>query len=375
MTFLSSEGDGFTRATERCIGMGKCRSAEGGTMCPSYRATREERYSTRGRARLLSEMLRGEVITDGWQSEEVKEALDMCLACKGCRSDCPTHTDMASYKAEFLSHYYEQHARPLQAHSMGRIGEWAPLAMRAPNLVNALTGLPGFSGVLKRIAGIAPQRAAAALRASAASARSSTRCSAARRDPARAGGMRRGDPVILFPDTFSNYFRPQSALAAARVLEASGARVELPKEGLCCGRPYYDFGMLDKAKASAGEDPRRARAADRIRRAHRRARARLPFGVQGRAAEALPRRHATPRSCRGRSSRSPNCCRRATGSRARDRRQRAAARPLPPEGARQHQGRRRAAGSRRHRDRRRPRPAAAAWPAPSASGRRPTRPR
>ncbi|MGH8703778.1 MAG: FAD-binding and (Fe-S)-binding domain-containing protein, partial [Burkholderiales bacterium] len=130
--FRSDVGDGFTRATEHCIGMGKCRSMQGGTMCPSYRATKEERYSTRGRARLLAEMLRGEVITDGWQSEEVKEALEWCLACKGCRSDCPTHTDMASYKAEFMSHYYEAHARPRQAHSMGRIGEWAPLAGALP---------------------------------------------------------------------------------------------------------------------------------------------------------------------------------------------------------------------------------------------------
>jgi FAD/FMN-containing dehydrogenase/Fe-S oxidoreductase len=249
MTFFSSEGDGFTRATERCIGMGKCRSAEGGTMCPSYRATREERYSTRGRGRLLNEMLRGEVITGGWQSEEVKEALEMCLACKGCRSDCPTHTDMASYKAEFLSHYYEHRARPLQAHSMGRIGEWAPLAARVPRLVNAMTGLPGLSGVLKRIAGIAAERPLPRFAERSFSSQFEA-LQRRRRDPAREGGVRRGDPVILFPDTFTNFFRPQTALSAARVLEASGARVELPKEGLCCGRPYYDYGMLDKAKAS-----------------------------------------------------------------------------------------------------------------------------
>ena len=249
MTFLSSEGDGFTRAAERCIGMGKCRSAEGGTMCPSYRATREERYSTRGRARLLGEMLRGEIITDGWQSEDVKEALEMCLACKGCRSDCPTHTDMASYKAEFLSHYYEQHARPLQAHAMGRIGEWAPLAMRAPNLVNALIGFPLFSNLAKKLSAIAPERSLPrfATRSFRAQFEALQR---SRRDPARAAGMRRGDSVTLFPDTFSNYFRPQSALAALRLLEASGARVSLPREQLCCGRPYYDFGMLDQAKAS-----------------------------------------------------------------------------------------------------------------------------
>ena len=249
MTFLSNEGDGFARAAERCIGMGKCRSAEGGTMCPSYRATGEERYSTRGRARLLGEMLRGEVITGGWQSDEVKEALDMCLACKGCRSDCPTHTDMASYKAEFLSHYYEQHTRPLQAHSMGRIGEWAPLAMRAPGLVNGLTGLPFFSYLTKKLAGIAPQRSLPGF------ARRSFRAQfdalqRSRRDPTRPRSTRRGDPVILFPDTFSNHFRPQSALSTVRVLEASGARVNLSPDKLCCGRPYYDFGMLDQAKAS-----------------------------------------------------------------------------------------------------------------------------
>ncbi len=249
LTFASDIGDGFTRAAERCIGMGKCRASEGATMCPSYRATREERYSTRGRARMLAEMLRGEVITDGWQSEDVKEALEWCLACKGCRSDCPTHTDMASYKAEFLSHYYDSHPLPVRAHSMGRIGEWAPLAAKMPGLVNALARSPLVSGWAKKLGGMAPQRALPQF------ARRSFRAEfdaiqRGRRDPARAGGMRRGDPVLLFPDTFSNHFRPQSALSAVRVLEAAGARVSLPRERLCCGRPYYDFGMLDKAKAS-----------------------------------------------------------------------------------------------------------------------------
>jgi FAD/FMN-containing dehydrogenase/Fe-S oxidoreductase len=240
MTFLSGEGDGFTRATERCIGMGKCRAAEGGTMCPSYRATKEERYSTRGRGRLLNEMLRGEVITGGWQSEEVKEALEMCLACKGCRSDCPTHTDMASYKAEFLSHYYEQRPRPRprQAHSMGRIGEWAPLAARLPRLANALTQSPVLSSILKAAAGIAPER-------------SLPRFSTIRlREQIQAMKQVDGDPVLLFPDTFTSFFRPQTGIAAARVLAAAGTRVELPKGHLCCGRPYYDYGMLDEAKAS-----------------------------------------------------------------------------------------------------------------------------
>ena len=249
MTFLSNEGDGFTRAAERCIGMGKCRSAEGGTMCPSYRATKEERFSTRGRARLLGEMLRGDVITDGWQSEEVKEALEMCLACKGCRSDCPTHTDMASYKAEFLSHYYETKPRPPQALSMGRIGEWGQYAAKVPLLVNFFTQSPWFAPLAKKYAGIAPQRSMP--RFASRSLRPQLHAMhLARRGPKREGGYRRGDPVILFGDTFTKYFRPQTALNAARLIEATGARVDLPKKHLCCGRPYYDFGMLDRAKAS-----------------------------------------------------------------------------------------------------------------------------
>ncbi|HXZ91657.1 MAG TPA: FAD-binding and (Fe-S)-binding domain-containing protein [Burkholderiales bacterium] len=237
LAFRSEVGDGFTRATEHCIGMGKCRAGSGGTMCPSYRATGEERYSTRGRARLLNEMLRGEVITSGWQSEEVKEALDWCLACKGCRSDCPAHTDMASYKAEFLSHYYEKHLRPVQAHSMGRIGQWAPLAARAPRLVNFLTQTPGLAALAKRVAGVAPQRALP---------RFAPRTFKSEFNSRSAGG----DAVILFADSFNNHFRPDTAHAAARVLEAAGCTVEVAREAICCGRPYYDFGMLGQSRDS-----------------------------------------------------------------------------------------------------------------------------
>ena len=230
MKFASDVGDGFVRATEHCIGMGKCRAEQGGTMCPSFRATREERYSTRGRARLLNEMLRGEVITKGWQSEEVKEALDWCLGCKGCRSDCPTHTDMAAYKAEFMSHYYEKRSRPLQAQLMGRVGEWAPIASRFASMANA------FSALVKPIAGIAPQRSLPKF--------------AARSYRSQFRGPGRGEPVILFDDTFNNYFRPRTAHAAQQVLEAAGFAVELPSRHVCCGRPYFDSGMLERAEAS-----------------------------------------------------------------------------------------------------------------------------
>ncbi len=228
--FRSEVGNGFARAAEHCIGMGKCRSHVGGTMCPSYRATREERYSTRGRARLLSEMLRGEVITDGWASTEVREALDWCLGCKGCRSDCPTHTDMAAYKAEFLSHHYDTRRRPRQALSMGRIGEWAPLAARFPKVVNAVSGL----SLSKALAGVARERTLPRFAANTFRAQFKP----------GAGGER----VVLFDDTFNNHFRPQTASAAQKLLEAAGCAVELPAKHVCCGRPYYDYGMLDEAR-------------------------------------------------------------------------------------------------------------------------------
>jgi Fe-S oxidoreductase len=175
-------------------------------------------------------MLRGEVITKGWASEEVKEALDWCLACKGCRSDCPTHTDMAAYKAEFLSHYYETHRRPRQAWSMGRIGEWAPLASRFSGIANAFAQ----TSFLKRVAGVAPG--------------STLPKFAPRtfRSQFRTNG--KGEPVVLFDDTFNNYFRPDTAAAAHEVLARGGCRVELPAQRVCCGRPYYDYGMLEQAK-------------------------------------------------------------------------------------------------------------------------------
>ena len=247
--FRSDVGDGFTRATEHCVGMGKCRAASGGTMCPSYRATGEERYSTRGRSRLLFEMLQGEVIKDGWQSEEVREALDWCLACKGCKSDCPTHTDMATYKSEFLSHYYERHSRPRQAWSMGRIGEWAPLAAKFPRVSNFFSQSAVFGPLAKGVSGIAQDRSLPTF-AHRTFRDQFNEMHLRRRSTAQARSVRRGEPVILWADTFSNYFRPETALAAVKVLEVAGCRVSLPPERLCCGRPYYDFGMLDQARSA-----------------------------------------------------------------------------------------------------------------------------
>lgn len=237
--FSYAERDGgFSRAVERCIGMGKCRAKEGGVMCPSYRATGDELHSTRGRSRLLFEMLRGEVIDDGWRSEAVKEALDSCLSCKGCRSDCPTHVDMATYKAEFLSGYYANRPRPIQAYSMGMVYFWARFASLAPRVFNRLTGSSMVRPLLKKLAGIDPRRQIPKLALR-------TFRSTFERKKAHKAGRR----VVLWPDTFNDHFKPETAWAAAVVLEKAGYDVELPSRRYCCGRTLYDFGMLDKAKA------------------------------------------------------------------------------------------------------------------------------
>jgi len=245
-SFISQEGHGFNRAVERCVGMGKCRAHTGGVMCPSYRATREERYSTRGRARLLAEMLRGEIIHDGWRNEEVREALDLCLACKGCKSDCPTHTDMASYKAEFMHHHYLGRLRPVQAYTMGLINRWARFASLAPRLINLLTHTPGLATLLKFAGGVAREREIPEF------ARRTFRAwFLHRRAAAQTTGPR--GRVILWADTFNNHFQPGSAAAAVEVLETLGYTVTIPQKHLCCGRPLYDFGMLDSARAHLRE--------------------------------------------------------------------------------------------------------------------------
>jgi len=227
----------FAAAAERCFGVGACRDQEG-TMCPSYQVTLEEKHSTRGRARMLFEMMRGDVLEGGWRNDEVKESLDLCLACKGCKHECPVRVDMASYKAEFLSHYWSRRLRPRHAYALGLIHWEARLAARAPRLVNALTHRKPFAGLAKRAAGVAPDREPPAF------ARQTFRDWFGARPRAAAGRPR----VILWADTFSNYFEPQVAIAATEVLEAAGYNVVVPERQLCCGRPLYDYGMLTLAK-------------------------------------------------------------------------------------------------------------------------------
>jgi FAD/FMN-containing dehydrogenase/Fe-S oxidoreductase len=236
----AQDGGSFTTATLRCVGVGSCRRphSDKSVMCPSYMATREEKHSTRGRARLLFEMLHGGPIDNLWRSSAVEEALDLCLSCKGCKSDCPVNVDMATYKAEFRAHHYRGRLRPRAAYSMGLIHEWSRLAARMPAFANAAMQTPGVSGVMKWAAGIAPQR-----RIPRYAEQSFVQWFRGHRPRRGANGK-----VILWPDTFNNYFRPQTAIAATRVLEKLGFEIAVPDQPLCCGRPLYDWGMLERAK-------------------------------------------------------------------------------------------------------------------------------
>ncbi|GAA3869255.1 FAD-binding and (Fe-S)-binding domain-containing protein [Streptomyces sedi] len=241
---FSYPGDGgdFSAAVRRCVGVAKCREPGpgSGVMCPSFRATGREEHSTRGRARLLHEMLLGEVVTDGWRSTEVRDALDLCLSCKGCRSDCPVGVDMATYKAEFLNHHYAGRPRPAAHYAMGRLPTWLRLtaALRLAGPANVAGRIGPLAAVAKRLGGIAPERAIPPLA----------------REPftrwwARQGRAPGGD-VVLFPDSFTNYLSPEAGRAAVRVLDDAGLGTRLPAGAVCCGLTEVSTGQLDRARAA-----------------------------------------------------------------------------------------------------------------------------
>ncbi len=234
----------IANATLRCVGVGACRKSEGGVMCPSYMATREERHSTRGRAHLLWELLQGEVLEGGWKNEDVKEALDLCLSCKACKTECPTNVDVATYKAEFLSHYYEESPRALNAYAFGFIDRWARAASRVPTLANAFARFPLTSAIAKRALHIHPNRRLPEFARRTFRAQVRGRSTAR---PAREFKAAKAD-VLLWTDTFTNYFQPGIAIAAYDVLSDAGFRVKVLDRQVCCGRPLYDFGMLAQAR-------------------------------------------------------------------------------------------------------------------------------
>ncbi|MFJ8598510.1 FAD-binding and (Fe-S)-binding domain-containing protein [Streptomyces shenzhenensis] len=268
--YLGDGGD-FSAAVRRCVGVAKCRTttaAGSSVMCPSFRATGEEAHSTRGRARLLHEMLAGELVTDGWRSTEVRDALDLCLSCKGCRSDCPVEVDMATYKAEFLHHHYAGRRRPAAHYTMGRLPVWLRWVARTRTAaaVNALAAVRPLARLAKRVAGIAPERELPRL-----AGETFGRWWRRHEQPPADGG----DLVVLWPDTFTEHFSPSVGRAAVRVLEAAGLRVALPptlhlaappvgggssaflnplailrgRGRVCCGLTYVSTGQLDRARA------------------------------------------------------------------------------------------------------------------------------
>jgi Fe-S oxidoreductase len=244
------DGGDFTAAVHRCVGVGKCRAdttAAGGVMCPSYLATRDEKDSTRGRARVLQELANGTLVHGGWQSPEVAQALDLCLSCKGCSADCPAGVDMAAYKAEVLYQRYRGRLRPPTHYSLGWLPRWAALAARAPWLANAGMRLAPLAAAGKRLGGIDGRRDLPAF-----APVPFRRWFAARQAASQAGDQPGSQPVrqpvLLWVDTFTNAFTPQVGQAAVAVLEAAGYEVRITGRNVCCGLTWLSTGQLDGAR-------------------------------------------------------------------------------------------------------------------------------
>jgi FAD/FMN-containing dehydrogenase/Fe-S oxidoreductase len=237
--YPDDRGD-FAAAVHRCVGVGKCRAdttASGGVMCPSFLATRDEKDSTRGRARVLQELANGSLVHD-WRAPEITEALDLCLSCKGCSSDCPVGVDMATYKAEALYQRYRRRVRPAAHYSLGWLPRWAVLAARAPWLANGSLRVRPVAAAAKRLGGIDERRPLPAF------ARQSFRRWFA--DRSRPAGP--GKPVLLWVDTFTNAFTPEVGQAAVKVLEAAGYEVRITPRQVCCGLTWISTGQLDGAR-------------------------------------------------------------------------------------------------------------------------------
>ena len=257
---FAADGGSMERATERCVGVGACRNTTGGVMCPSYRATGDELHSTRGRARLLWEMLAGALQKEGFRSKAVFEALDLCLSCKACKTECPIQVDMTAYKAEFLAQHYKGRLHPVQHYLFGFADKLARMGSLTPALTNAILTSSLTSPLVKRLAGIARERQLPELAAkSFVKGRESVH-----------GGREAATPgrLVLWPDTWNNYYHPQTLAAAEKVLVEAGFTVEVPSGHICCGRPLYDFGLLKAA---------RNYLADVLRRMEPQIAAELPF--------------------------------------------------------------------------------------------------
>jgi FAD/FMN-containing dehydrogenase/Fe-S oxidoreductase len=266
------DGGDFGVAVHRCSGVGRCvagPSAASPVMCPSFQATRDEKDSTRGRARILQEMVNGQLVTGGWRAPEVLDALDLCLSCKACSAECPAGVDMAAYKSEVLHQAYRRRLRPRAHYTLGGLPRLARLASRAPGVANALTGAPGLRQAVKLAAGIdgrrsLPRFAPATFRAwfaqreatagavdrDAAGGASATAEApmAARAAVTGSAAVGAGRPVLLLVDTFTNHFSPEVGQAAVAVLEAAGCTVQITERPACCGLTWISTGQLGTAR-------------------------------------------------------------------------------------------------------------------------------
>jgi len=244
----------FATAVSRCVGVGACLKRDSGTMCPSFMATGNEMHSTRGRAHILWELMQGEILPSTWRSREVKQALDLCLACKACKSECPVSVDVATYKAEFLSHFYAGRPRPLAHYAFGRIDLFARLASFAPNLINAVASFPPIRRLIQMAFHLHPSRTLPRFHHAYTSGLTPSETSCTNRPDTSKACVNQvvksseSPEVLLWADTFNNHLHPPTLAAAHKVLQAAGFRVVFPSAHVCCGRPLYDFGMLNTAR-------------------------------------------------------------------------------------------------------------------------------
>lgn len=244
---FTEDPQGFGRSTERCIGMGKCR-AHKGAMCPSYQATREERYSTRGRAHLLHELARGHVLAQGWQDEAVADSMDHCLSCKACKSECPTQVDIAAYKSEFMYKHFQNKRRPLSHHLFGQLGRWLPYLSRTAPLMNMMQR--GVAGkIAKGLLGISKEKHLPLL-ATQTFSQWVLSSSDEHDEHFYWFGNKQHPPVIVWNDSVNNHYRPAVPRSAVNVLIRAGFRVGIAGSHFCCGRPLYEYGLLEQAKSS-----------------------------------------------------------------------------------------------------------------------------